>query len=67
MGIEGVKELLVQLAQDNKRLPLKERCMEALALSEGVNAEPRMDRKRAELETAMTLVERLIQETFLDG
>ena len=67
MGIEGVKELLVQLAQDNKRLPLKERCMEALALSEGVNAEPRMDRKRAELETAMTMVERLIQETFLDG
>ena len=67
IAIERVKELLVGVAQDNKRLPLKERCMEAQSLPEGVDPEPRMNRRRAELETAMTIVESLIQETFLDG
>jgi len=64
--IERVKELAGQLGTGNERLPLKERCMEALALSEA-SAIPAMNRKRAELEAAMTSVERLIQTTFLGG
>ena len=63
--IERVKELVVQLGQRNERLPLKERCVEALALSEEVGADPEMNQRREELEAAMTSVERLIQETFL--
>ena len=63
--IERVKELVVQLGQDNERLPLKERCLEALERSEEVTADPEMNRKRAELQTAMTSVESLIRETFL--
>ena len=63
--IEWVKVLVVQLGQANERLPLKERCMEALALTEEVDADPEMNGKRDELEAAMTSVEALIQETFL--
>ena len=64
--IERVKELAIQFGTGDERLPLKERCMEALALSEAA-ANPAMKRKRAELQAAMTFVERLIQATFLDG
>ena len=65
--IERVKTLVVQLGPGNERLPLKERCVEALALSEEVAADPDMNRKRAELQAAMTSVERLVQATFLGG
>ena len=64
--IERVKELVVQLGQRNEHLPLKERCVEALALSEEADADPEMNQRREELEVAMTSVERLIQETFLE-
>ena len=63
--IGRVKELVVQLGTGDERLPLKEHCVEALALSEA--ADPAMNRKRAELQVAMTSVERLIQATFLSG
>ncbi len=65
--IERVKELVAQLGQGDERLPLKERCMEALALSEEVARDPEMNRKRDELQAALTSVESLIQDTFLGG
>lgn len=65
--IERVQELVVQLGAGNERLPLKERCGEALALAEEATADPELNRKRAELQAAMTAVEHLIQETFLGG
>jgi hypothetical protein len=66
MRIERVKELIVQLGPGEECLPLQERCVEALALSEAT-ATPAVKRKRAELQAAMTSVERLIQATFLGG
>jgi uncharacterized protein len=63
--IGRVRELVVQLGTGNERLPLKEHCVEVLALSEAATAGPAMKRKRAELQAAMTSVERLVQETFL--
>ena len=63
--IERVKELVVQLGTGDERLPLTEHCAEALALSEA--ADPAMNRKRAELQAAMTAVERLLQATFPGG
>jgi len=63
--IERVKELVVHLGPANEHLPLKERCGEALALSEEVDAGPAMNRKRTELQAAMISVERLIEATFL--
>jgi len=64
--IERVKQLIVQLGTGNERLPLKERCAEALTLSEAA-ADPAMNRKRAELQAKMTSVERLTRATFLGG
>jgi len=64
--IERVKELIVQLGPGEECLPLQERCVEALALSEAT-ATPAVKRKRAELQAAMTSAERLIQATFLGG
>lgn len=63
--IKHVKLLIGQLGPDQPQLPLKERCAEALAFSEAV-ANPKLNRKRVELETAMTTLERFIQETFLE-
>ena len=63
--IERVKELVVQLGTGDERLPLMEHCAEALALTEA--ADPAMNRKRAELQAAMTAVERLLQATFLSA
>ncbi len=63
--VERVKELIIQLGTGAEPLPLKERCVEALALSEA--AGPAMNRKRAELQAAMTSVERLVQARFLGG
>lgn len=65
--IEGVKELAVQLGTGDERLPLKEHCVEALAFSEAAAAGPAVKRKRAELQAAMTSVERLVQAAFLGG
>jgi Fe-S-cluster containining protein len=63
--IQRVRELLEELGQRDVRLPLKERCAEALATEAGVSLE--VNRKRAELRAAMSAVERLIQRTFLPG
>ncbi len=63
--IERVKELIGQLRPGNERLPLKERCFEALAFSQEAAAGRETNRKRAELEAAMFCVERLMKETFL--
>ena len=63
--IEHVKRLVVMLGQTDERLTLKERCLEALALSEEVDADPETDRKRDELEAAMTSVESFVGKTFL--
>jgi hypothetical protein len=49
------------------RLPLKGRGGDALALSAAAAADPEMNRKRAELQTVMTSLESLLQETFLAG
>jgi len=62
-----VRELAVELGQRDGRLPLKERCADALALAREAGAGPERNRKRAELETAMTAVEELLQKTFLAG
>lgn len=65
--IERVKELIVQLGPGQERLPLKDRCVEALARSEEVATNPERKRKRAELQVAMSSVEDLIRQTFLNG
>jgi hypothetical protein len=63
--IGRVKELLAELGQRAKTLPLKEQVAEALAGESvgGVTAH----RTRAELESAMSAVESLISRTFLGG
>ena len=63
--IERVRELVAQLGQRHERLPLKEQCVETLALFEEVAADPAMKRKRADLQAAMASVESLLQETFV--
>ena len=65
--IERVGELIGQLWQGDERLPLKERCVEALGFSQEGVAGSATNRKRAELEAAMASVESLIQESFLVG
>jgi len=64
--IERINQLIVQLGQDSERLPLKERCAEALAPSEDFAADPKSNHKRSELRAAMIALERLIGEAFLD-
>jgi Fe-S-cluster containining protein len=63
--IERVEKLLVHWPQGNERLPLKERCLEALALSEEFEDDQEIKRRRTELEIAMGSVENFIQKTFL--
>ena len=65
--IERINVLISQLGRDDRHLPLKERCAEALAFSPKSGTSSGRDQKRNELEAAMTDVERLIQETFLGG
>jgi len=62
-----VRELAAELGQRDGRLPLKERCAEALALSDETGANPALNRKRAELEAEMSAVEELIRRKFLGG
>jgi len=61
--IAGVHDLLAQLGRESARLPLKERCAEALARSPG--ADPRRKRKQEELEAAWSAVESQIGTVFL--
>ena len=61
--IHRVRELLIQLGHRDARLPLKERCAEALAVDPG--ATPEVTRRRAELEAAMADVESILWESFL--
>jgi hypothetical protein len=61
--IARVKLLLAQLGESDGRLPLGERCAEALARDP--DADPQVNRKRAELEAAMSAVETVIRKTFL--
>jgi len=63
--IERVQQLIVQVGPGDERLPLKERCVEALAPSEDAETNPEMNQQRAKLRAAMTSVESLIQESFL--
>ena len=62
-----VRELAVEMGQRDARLPLKERCDEALALADEAGANPALNRKRTELEAGMTAVEELIRKRFLGG
>ena len=61
--IGRVRSLMAQMGQHGSRLPLRESCEEALA--KGVNSDPKANRRRAELEAAMSDVEKLIRKTFL--
>ena len=61
--IGRVRELLAQLGHRDARLPLKESCAEALAREPDLD--PEVNRKRAELESAMSAVEDLVRKTFL--
>lgn len=65
--IKRVKELVAQLGLADEPLSLPELGAEALELSAANAADPEVSRKRAELRAAMTAVQRLIQETFLQG
>jgi hypothetical protein len=65
--VERVQQLIAELGEGDERLPLKERCAEALERAEESSANPGANRKRAELQAAMAEVERLIQKTFLGG
>ncbi len=61
--IGRVRELMVDLGRRGGRLPLKESCAETLA--QEPSTRPEVNRKRAELESAMAAVEQLIRNTFL--
>jgi len=61
--IGRVKGLLAHRGQHVGRLPLGESCAEELA--KDTHANPEVNRKRAELEAAMSAVEALIRKTFL--
>jgi hypothetical protein len=63
--IGRVRNLMARLGQRERRLPLGECCAEALARD--VDADPQVNRKRTELETAMSAVEELLRKTFLDS
>jgi uncharacterized protein len=60
--IGRVRELAVELGQRDGRLPLSERCAEALAQADEAGVDPR---KRAELEAEMSAVKGLIGKRFL--
>lgn len=65
--IRRVKVLMAQLGQRDQRLPLQERFSEALTLSSHITDDPRMNRKRADAKIAITRLQNLLQQTFLDG
>jgi uncharacterized protein len=63
--IARIQEFSVLFAKGNKRLPLKERCAEALVTAGQSAGSQELSRKRAELRAAMSSYERLIKEVFL--
>jgi hypothetical protein len=65
--IGRVKVLIAQLGQRDERLPLQERFSEALILLSDITDDPQTNRKRADAKIAITRVENLIQQTFLNG
>jgi Fe-S-cluster containining protein len=64
--IGRIKVLIAQLGQRDERLPLKERFSEALTLSSNITDDPQINRKRADMKVAITRIQSLLQETFLD-
>jgi Fe-S-cluster containining protein len=63
--IGRVKRLLASLGRRDARLPLEDRCADALATQEV--AEPGSRRRRQALEAAMADLKRLIRDRFLSG
>jgi len=63
--IGRVTRLMARLGQRDGHLPLGESCAEALARN--ADADPEVNRRRAELEAAMSAVEESLRKTFLDG
>ena len=63
--IARIQSLVAALSSEVERLPLKERCAEALANSQEFDADPETHRDRVELEVAMRALERTIRDTFL--
>lgn len=60
--IQRVRELLADLGERNLRLPLKERCAEALAGD--APATPEVRQKHAELKAAMSVLEPILWRSF---
>jgi len=63
--IGRVRKQMARLGRRNGHLPLSESCAEALARD--ADADAQVNRKRAELEAAMSAVEESFRKTFLDG
>jgi uncharacterized protein len=63
--IRQTKALLAQLGQRDARMPLHERCIDALAMEP--RADPEARRVRARLRAGLSAVERLIRDVFLGG
>jgi uncharacterized protein len=63
--IARVRALMAQLGIRRGRLPLRERCAEAL--SRNAKRDPEVSRKRVELEAEMSALEALIRKVFLGG
>jgi len=63
--IERVRNLMAHLGQHDGHLPLSESC--AYALARDPHPVPQVNRKRTELEAAMSTVEELLRKTFLGG
>jgi hypothetical protein len=63
--IRQAKLLLVRLGQHDARMPLKERCIDALAMETG--PDPALKRVRARLEAGMSALEQLLRDVFLGG
>ena len=64
--IARIESLLVALGRRKERLPLKERCAEALMRSAELPSDPTKDRTRDELEAAMTSLQSYLLATFMD-
>ena len=65
--VARVRELASALGQRDACLPLKERCVEALALADEAVVAPALKRQRDELEAEMAAVEELMRRRFLGG
>jgi len=58
---------IAQLGLRDERFPLKERFSEALTLSSDITDDSQTNRKRADAKIAITRVQNLLQQTFLNG